>query len=77
MDETYAKAAFSLPIGEVSEMVESDFGYHLIMVTERKPGKTLKFEEAARDVRDCYETELRQNLLAALRKKAKVEITLP
>ena len=77
VDETYAKAAFSLPIGEVSEMVESDFGYHLIMVTERKPGKTLKFEEAARDVRDCYETELRQNLLAALRKKAKVEITLP
>ncbi|WP_020469559.1 peptidylprolyl isomerase [Zavarzinella formosa] len=77
VDEAYAKAAFALEIGQVSEVIESDFGYHLITVTERKPGKAVKYEEISREVRDCYETEIRQLLLAQLRKKAKVEITLP
>jgi parvulin-like peptidyl-prolyl isomerase len=37
-DEPYAKAAFALPVGGVSDVVETDQGYHLIWVTDRKPG---------------------------------------
>lgn len=32
----FEKAAFSLPVGKVSEPVKTQFGWHLIMVTEKK-----------------------------------------
>jgi parvulin-like peptidyl-prolyl isomerase len=72
-DEPYAKAAFSLPVGGVSDVVETDQGYHLIWVTDRKPGKPAKYEEVAAEVRECFEAELRQVLVAELRKAAKIQ----
>jgi hypothetical protein len=77
VDEAFAKAAFALKVEEISGVVESDFGMHLIRIADRKAGTPSKFADVANDVRDCYEAELKQNLLATLRKKAKVEITLP
>lgn len=76
VDEAFAKCAFELKTGEISEVVESDLGCHLILASERKQGKPVKFEDISREVRDCFEAELRQNLLASLRKKASVEILL-
>lgn len=32
----FEKAAFSLPVGEVSQPVETQFGWHLIEVTDKK-----------------------------------------
>jgi peptidyl-prolyl cis-trans isomerase C len=42
--------------GQVSEMVETRFGYHLIMVTDRTPESTLSYEE----VKDRLEQYLKQ-----------------
>lgn len=72
-DEAYAKTAFTLPVGGVSDVVETDQGYHLIWVTDRKPGKPVKFEDVALEVRECFEAELKQILVAELRKTAKIE----
>ncbi len=77
VEEAYAKAAFALKVGDISEVVETDFGLHLIKVTDRKVGMPSKFEQCIEDVRDSYAEELRIALLNQLRKKAKVEITLP
>jgi parvulin-like peptidyl-prolyl isomerase len=76
-DEAYARAAFSLKIGEVSDIIESEGGLHLVWVTDRKPGKPARFEDVADDVRECFEAELKQNLVAELRKKSKIEVKLP
>jgi len=73
-DEPYAKAAFSLPVGGISDVVETDVGYHLIWVTDRKPGKPVKYEDVAAEVRECFEAELQQVLVAELRKTAKIQI---
>ena len=65
-----------MKVGEVSDVVETEAGYHLIWVTDRKPGKGSRYEDAAADVHEYFEAELKQNLLTELRKKAKIEIKL-
>jgi parvulin-like peptidyl-prolyl isomerase len=73
-DEAYARAAFALKTGEVSDVVETENGVHLIWVTDRKQGKASRYDDAAADVRECFEAELKQSLLTELRKRAKIEI---
>lgn len=77
VDENFARAAFALKVNELSDVVETDFGLHLIKATDRKPGTPSKFELCIEDIRDCYTEELRQVLLAKLRQKGKIEIMLP
>jgi parvulin-like peptidyl-prolyl isomerase len=77
MDEAYARSAFAMKVGEVSDVVETDAGCHLIWVTHRKAGKPSRYEDVAPDVRECYEAELKHNLLVELRKKARIEIKVP
>lgn len=76
-DEAYAKVAFSLRVGEIGDVVETDFGFHLIKVTERRPGTPTKIEMVLDDVREAWSEDFRQNLLVRLRQKAKIEIALP
>jgi peptidyl-prolyl cis-trans isomerase C len=76
-DEAYARAAFALKLGEVSDIVESEGGLHLIWLTDRKPGKPARYEDVIDEVRECFDAELKQNLVAELRKKAKIEVKLP
>jgi len=44
-------AAFSLPLDKVSAPVRTRFGWHLILVEERKPGGLLSLEEASSDIK--------------------------
>jgi parvulin-like peptidyl-prolyl isomerase len=75
--EPFAKAAFGLKIGEMSDIVATDFGLHLITVTDRKTGTATTYEQVADEVRDCALEDLRQTTLLDLRRAAKVEIKLP
>ena len=43
----FDKAAFELPIGQVSDIVKTKFGYHLILVTEKKSAVEAKGETLA------------------------------
>jgi peptidyl-prolyl cis-trans isomerase C len=46
----FEKAAFGLDIGEVSEIVETQFGFHIIKVADRKEADVISFEEAKDDI---------------------------
>jgi peptidyl-prolyl cis-trans isomerase C len=77
VDESFAKAAFALAVGQVSDVVATDFGLHLIKVTERKAGdKPSEFEKIKDVVRDFCIEELRQVILAQQRTAAKIEVFL-
>ena len=76
-DEQFSRAAFALPQGAVSDVVQTDFGMHLIKVTERRPGKATESAKIRRAVRECCAQDLRQKILAELRKTVELKVNLP
>ncbi len=77
VEENFARAAFALQVGQVSDIVQTDFGLHLIKVTERKPGTPSDFAKIKDDVREFCVMDLRQGVLLQQRKASKIEINLP
>jgi len=43
----FDKAAFKLPVGKISDIVKTKFGYHIILVTEKKPAVEAQGETPA------------------------------
>ncbi len=72
VEEPFAKAAFALKVNEVSQVVQTDLGYHLIKVTERKAGTPSDFAKIKDEVRELFVEELRMQILAEQRRTAKV-----
>lgn len=78
----FADAAFKMKTGDVStEPVRSQFGYHIIKVTDHKEAETMKLDEVKPKLlaflkNQKRETEL-MKLAQELRSKADVKINLP
>lgn len=77
MVEPFAKAAFELAPNTISEVVQSPYGYHIIMVTDRSEAGTLSFEQSKKDIITYLEgqdkVDILKNKIEALRKDAKIE----
>lgn len=77
MVKPFEETAFSMKPGQVSGMVETRFGYHLIMVTERTPESTLSYEEVKDRLEQYLKQQKVQEEIAAyvenLKSKAKIE----
>ncbi|MBY0227791.1 MAG: peptidylprolyl isomerase [Gemmataceae bacterium] len=76
-DEEFAAAAFAMPKGGLSEVVKTEYGYHLILATDRKEGEPTRFQDVKESVRAFCSEDLRQRVLAQERKKASIKIMLP
>jgi parvulin-like peptidyl-prolyl isomerase len=74
MVEAFASAAFALKPYQMSDVVATDFGYHLILVTARKDGAPKKFEDVKEDVRMLYAIRLREAVITQMKPKAQVTI---
>jgi peptidyl-prolyl cis-trans isomerase D len=66
MVKPFEDAVFAMKKGEISDVVESDFGYHIILLTDIKTPRQPSFEE----LRPSLEAELKQQ--QAQRKFAEV-----
>jgi len=80
MVPAFENVAFSLKPGQVSDVVQTQFGYHIIKVTDHKPARTVPFEEASGQVKQFLTQQHQQQhadeFIAALKKKSKIEVLI-
>ena len=80
MVPAFADAAFALNVGEVSNPVQTEFGYHIIKVEERKEAGNREFAEVKEDIKQQLKQEkTHANLgqfMDRLKKAAKITINI-
>jgi peptidyl-prolyl cis-trans isomerase D len=81
MAKPFEDAAFSMKPGQTSGIVETEFGYHLIRVTEKKPAGMLPYEDIKGELEQhLKDAKTRMELgryVEGLRAGAKVERLTP
>ena len=57
----FDKVAFALKPGEISDVVKTQYGYHIIMVTERKDGEPRPFDQVKEHIRAALRNKMVQD----------------
>jgi peptidyl-prolyl cis-trans isomerase D len=69
MVKAFDDAVFTMKVGEISQPVESDFGFHIIRVTGITPGTTRSFEQARPEIESELKKQRAGRLYAELAEK--------
>lgn len=69
----FAEAAFKLQKGQISEPVQTQFGWHVIKVEDKRSKPLPKFDEVKPQINQYLERKAQQDIVLALREKAKIE----
>jgi parvulin-like peptidyl-prolyl isomerase len=77
----FSEVAFSQKVGDISDPVRTQFGWHVIKVTDKKAAGTVPYDEVKAQLTTYLKAkkqeEAAQTLLKSLRTSAQIESTLP
>jgi peptidyl-prolyl cis-trans isomerase C len=71
----FSEAAFKLPVGQLSDPVKSQFGWHVIKVEEKRNKKAPDFDQVKPQIEQYASRKAQAELVTKLRDAAKVERT--
>lgn len=78
MPAEFDAAVFTLAVGKLSQLIRSEYGYHIFLVEERRDAVRLTLAQVHDEIRDKLRAEKEDQAyelwLQELRKKAKIEV---
>jgi len=77
----FSEAAFAQKVGQISDPVRTQYGWHVIKVTDKKAAGTVPYDEVKKQLLAYLEKDKQrkavQELLKSMRDSAKIENTMP
>jgi peptidyl-prolyl cis-trans isomerase C len=77
MVPSFSEAAFKLQVGDVSEPVQSQFGWHIIKLEDKRAQPIPPYEEVAAEIAEGLFTQAQQEIYQDWRSKANIEMITP
>jgi peptidyl-prolyl cis-trans isomerase D len=73
----FEQAAFSMQPGQISDLVKSQFGFHIIKVVDKKPAATRSLDEVRAQIQDMLSTQRVDQQIADRTRDLDARITKP
>jgi peptidyl-prolyl cis-trans isomerase D len=73
----FDRVAFSMEPGQISDLVKTEYGYHIIKLTDKKPGGTKKLDEVRQQIVDQLAFDRAQTQAATLAESLEKQIKKP
>ncbi len=74
MTPPFADIAFALPTNQISNVVKTRVGYHLVLVSDRRQGREVKFEDVKEVVKEVFLERLHTSLVDQLRQRSTIVV---